>query len=128
LTAQSWYACAENPSYASLWIAEFFTQTIVASFPLPQILIRRLHMPTRKAHARWEGDLKEGKGKVDFGNGAFKASYSFDSRFDNGTRTHPEESHGAAHASCFAMALSLMLGKAGLKPAYVDATALVTVS
>jgi osmotically inducible protein OsmC len=85
-------------------------------------------MPTRKAHARWEGSLKEGKGLVDFGNGAFQAPYSFTSRFENGTGTNPEELLGAAHASCFAMALSLILGKAGLKPDYVDATAHVTVS
>jgi osmotically inducible protein OsmC len=85
-------------------------------------------MPTRKAHARWEGTLKEGKGQVDFGNGTFKAPYSFASRFETGPGTNPEELLGAAHASCFAMALSLMLGKAGLKPEYVDASAHVTVS
>ena len=85
-------------------------------------------MQTRKAHARWEGDLKQGNGQVDFGDGTFKAPYSFASRFENGKGTNPEELLGAAHASCFAMALSLMLGKAGLKPEYVDATALVTVS
>jgi osmotically inducible protein OsmC len=85
-------------------------------------------MPTRNAHARWEGSLKEGKGHVDFGNGAFKAPYSFISRFENGTGTNPEELLAAAHASCFAMALSLILGKAGLAPDSVDATAQVTVS
>jgi osmotically inducible protein OsmC len=85
-------------------------------------------MATRKAHARWEGNLHDGKGQVDFGDGAFKAPYSFTSRFENGAGTNPEELLGAAHASCFAMALSLMLGKAGLKPEYVDATAHVTVS
>jgi osmotically inducible protein OsmC len=85
-------------------------------------------MPTRKAHARWEGSIKEGKGQVEFGNGAFKAPYSFASRFEDGTGTNPEELLGAAHAGCFAMALSLMLGKAGFKPEYVDATAHVTVS
>jgi len=85
-------------------------------------------MPTRNAHARWEGSLKEGKGHVDFGNGAFKAPYSFISRFENGTGTNPEELLAAAHASCFAMALSLILGRAGLAPDYVVATAQVTVS
>ena len=84
-------------------------------------------MPTRKAHARWEGSLKEGKGQVDFGNGAFKAAYSFASRFEDGAGTNPEELLGAAHAGCFAMALSLILGNAGFKPDYVDATAHVTV-
>lgn len=83
-------------------------------------------MPTRKAHARWEGGLKEGKGTVDFGHGAFKGPYSFASRFEQGSGTNPEELLGAAHAGCFAMALSLILGEAGFKPEYVDATAHVT--
>jgi osmotically inducible protein OsmC len=85
-------------------------------------------MPTRKAHARWEGTLAEGKGAVDFGNGAFKGAYSFASRFESGAGTNPEELLGAAHAGCFAMALSLVLGRAGCKPHFVDATAHVTVS
>jgi osmotically inducible protein OsmC len=85
-------------------------------------------MPTRNAHARWEGGIKEGKGQVDFGNGAFKAAYSFASRFEDGKGTNPEELLGAAHAGCFAMALSLILGNAGFTPDYVDATAQVTIS
>lgn len=85
-------------------------------------------MPTRKAHARWEGTLNEGKGTVDFGKGAFNGAYSFASRFDTGGGTNPEELLGAAHAGCFAMALSLVLGRAGFTPDYVDATANVTVS
>jgi osmotically inducible protein OsmC len=85
-------------------------------------------MATRKAHARWEGSLKEGRGQVDFGSGVFKGAYSFASRFEDGKGTNPEELLGAAHASCFAMALSLMLGEAGFTPEYVDATAQVTVS
>src|SRR6187551_1584807 len=85
-------------------------------------------MPTRKAHARWEGSLKEGNGEVDFGNGLFKGAYSFASRFEGGKGTNHEELLGAAHAGCFAMALSLVLGNAGFKPDYVDATAHVTVA
>ena len=85
-------------------------------------------MPTRIAHARWEGTIKEGKGSLDFGNGAVKATYSFRSRFEDGAGTNPEELLGAAHASCFAMALSLILGMAGFTPDYVDATAHVTVA
>lgn len=84
-------------------------------------------MPTRKARARWEGSLKEGKGRIELGNGAFKGAYSFASRFEEGAGTNPEELLGAAHAGCFAMALSLVLGQAGFKPEYVDATAHVTV-
>ncbi len=76
---------------------------------------------------QWEGSLEQGSGQVDFGK-AFKAPYSFISRFENGAGTNPEELLGAAHASCFAMALSLILGKAGFEPNYVDATAHVTVT
>jgi osmotically inducible protein OsmC len=85
-------------------------------------------MSTREAHERWEGSIKAGKGHVDFGDGAFQAPYSFASRFENGKGTNPEELLGAAHASCFAMALSLILGKAGFEPDYVDAVAKVTIS
>jgi osmotically inducible protein OsmC len=84
-------------------------------------------MPTRKAHARWEGTLKDGRGRVDFGNGAFSGAYSFASRFEEGAGTNPEELLAAAHAACFAMALSLVLGLNGFTPDYVDATAHVTV-
>ena len=83
-------------------------------------------MPTRKAHARWEGSLKEGKGEVDFGNGLFKGAYSFASRFEDGKGTNPQELLGAAHAGCFAMALSAELGKAGLVPESLRTTATVT--
>lgn len=83
-------------------------------------------MPTRKAHARWEGSLKQGKGAIDLGSGAFKGAYSFASRFEGGAGTNPEELLGAAHAGCFAMALSLVLGEAGFTPEYVDVTAAIT--
>jgi lipoyl-dependent peroxiredoxin len=84
-------------------------------------------MPTRTAHARWDGSVKTGKGEIDFGNGLFRSEYSFGSRFESGAGTNPEELLGAAHAGCFAMALSLILGEAGFTPDYVDATAHVTV-
>ena len=83
-------------------------------------------MPTRKAHARWEGTIKDGKGTVDFGNGAFKGPYSFGSRFADGAGTNPEELLGAAHAGCFAMALSGNLGKRGFTADNIDASAHVT--
>jgi len=83
-------------------------------------------MPTRNAHARWEGSLKQGKGALDVGSGAFKCAYSFASRFEAGGGTNPEELLGAAHAGCFAMALSLVLGEAGFTAEYVDVTAEVT--
>lgn len=84
-------------------------------------------MTTRKAHARWEGSLEAGSGRLDFGNGTFVGAYSFASRFARGEGTNPEELLGAAHAGCFAMALSLVLGRAGFAPEYVDATAHVTI-
>jgi osmotically inducible protein OsmC len=84
-------------------------------------------VPTRDAHARWEGGLKDGHGEVAFGNGLFSGRYSFASRFEKGDGTNPEELLAAAHASCFAMALSLALGKQGLPADWVEATAHVTV-
>ena len=83
-------------------------------------------MPTRKAHARWEGSLQQGKGAIDLGSGAFRGAYSFRSRFEGGPDTNPEELLGAAHAGCFAMALSLVLGETGFTPDYLDVTAEVT--
>lgn len=82
-------------------------------------------MPTRNAQARWEGTIKEGSGQVTFGG--TKLPYSFASRFENGAGTNPEELLGAAHAGCFAMALSLMLTEAGFPPDALDVTAQVSI-
>lgn len=84
-------------------------------------------MATRKAHARWEGGLKQGAGQVELGSGQLQAAYSFASRFESGKGTNPEELLGAAHAGCFAMALTAMLEQSGYKPEYVDATAEVSI-
>ena len=70
-------------------------------------------MAVRKADAVWTGDLKSGSGEVSLGSGAYKGAYSFQSRFEEGTGTNPEELIAAAHAGCFSMALSASLGKAG---------------
>ena len=83
-------------------------------------------MPTRKADAVWNGNLKEGKGSIKFGSGAYDGQYSFSSRFENGTGTNPEELIAAAHAGCFSMALSAGLGKSGFNPTRVSTTANVT--
>jgi osmotically inducible protein OsmC len=64
---------------------------------------------------------------MEFGSGVFTGAYSFASRFEDGAGTNPEELLAAAHAGCFAMALSLVLGQAGFEPEYVDATAHITV-
>ena len=64
-------------------------------------------MATRQAEAEWSGDLKDGRGTMELGSGAFKGAYSFRSRMEDGAGTNPEELLGAAHAGCFSMALSV---------------------
>jgi lipoyl-dependent peroxiredoxin len=73
-------------------------------------------MPTRTANAEWNGSLPEGKGRMAFGSGAFEGPYSFNSRMEEGPGTNPEELIGAAHAGCFSMALSGVLGAGGHDP------------
>ncbi|HVU27762.1 MAG TPA: OsmC family protein [Verrucomicrobiae bacterium] len=81
----------------------------------------------RKASAIWQGDLKSGKGKISTDSGVLKETqYSFSTRFENGIGTNPEELIAAAHAGCFAMAFSAELGKAGITPEAISATAMVT--
>ncbi|HEX8184470.1 MAG TPA: OsmC family protein [Blastocatellia bacterium] len=82
-------------------------------------------MVTRAGSAVWEGTLREGKGAVKLGSGAYEGPYSFASRFESGTGTNPEELIGAAHAGCFSMALSAGLTKAGFSPKRIATTAKV---
>ena len=84
-------------------------------------------MPTRTGRAIWEGSLQKGTGRISLESGACESSYSFGSRFEAGRGTNPEELLAAAHAGCFAMALSLALGKAGYAPERIDAEARVTI-
>jgi osmotically inducible protein OsmC len=70
-------------------------------------------MATRNGSAEWRGDLQSGSGTLTVGNGVFEGNYSFSSRFEEGEGTNPEELIAAAHASCFAMALSNMLASEG---------------
>lgn len=68
----------------------------------------------RTASARWQGDLKSGKGKISTQSGLLKDStYGFGSRFEDGPGTNPEELIAAAHAGCFTMATTAALTKAG---------------
>ena len=60
-------------------------------------------MATRTASAVWDGTLKQGKGSMKLGSGAFEGAYSFSSRFEEGTGTNPEELIGAAEAGCYSM-------------------------
>ena len=82
-------------------------------------------MAVRHAEATWNGTLKDGKGNMKFGGGAFDGQYSFSSRFEEGPGTNPEELIGAAHAGCFSMALSADLGRAGFTAERVHTQATV---
>jgi osmotically inducible protein OsmC len=62
-------------------------------------------MIIRKSSAVREGSLKDGRGRMKVGRGAYEGPYSFASRFEQGPGTNPEELLGAAHAGCFSMAL-----------------------
>src|SRR5581483_8838903 len=84
-------------------------------------------MPTRSASATWSGDLKTGNGNFKGASGAIQGSYSFGTRFEAAPGTNPEELIGAAHASCFSMALAAGLGKNGFKPESVATTAAVSI-
>lgn len=82
-------------------------------------------MSVREAQARWEGDLRGGKGTMRLSSGAYEGQYSFKSRFEEGPGTNPEELIGAAHAGCYSMAFSNMLSEAGHVPKRVSTTARV---
>jgi osmotically inducible protein OsmC len=84
-------------------------------------------MAARTANALWEGSLQEGRGQMSLGSGAFEGNYSFQSRFGEGENgTNPEELLAAAHAGCFSMALSLVLGEGGNEPESIQTTAKVS--
>ena len=77
--------------------------------------------------AVWHGGLKDGKGAISTKSGALNAyPYGFASRFEGKPGTNPEELIGAAHAGCFTMALSLILGEAGLTAEEMNTKADVT--
>jgi lipoyl-dependent peroxiredoxin len=82
-------------------------------------------MPKRTASARWDGSLQEGSGAMRMASGAYEGPYSFQSRFEEGDGTNPEELIAAAHAGCFSMALSLVLGQAGHEPESIETEATV---
>ena len=81
----------------------------------------------RRGSAAWKGGLKDGKGSITTESGALQAyPYGFASRFEGQRGTNPEELIGAAHAGCFTMALSLILGEAKLVAEQMDTAAEVT--
>ena len=81
----------------------------------------------RSASAHWEGGLKDGKGAISTESGALASyPYGFAARFEGQRGTNPEELLAAAHAGCFTMALSLILGEAKLRAEQMDTSAAVT--
>src|SRR3977135_4193664 len=83
----------------------------------------------RRGSNTWQGGIKNAKGAISPGSGALKSyPYGFASRFEGLPGTNPEELLGAAHAGCFTMALSLILGEAGLTAEKLETTAEVTLA
>src|SRR5688500_6223810 len=83
----------------------------------------------RTGSAAWHGDLKNGKGTTSTGGGGLRdVVYSFHSRFENGSGTNPEELIASAHAACFSMALSKILGDQGQTPQEIRTKASVTLN
>ena len=82
-------------------------------------------MIERKSTAEWSGSLAGGAGVMRLGSGAYEGKYSFGSRFGNEKGTNPEELIAAAHAGCFSMALSLLLGQKGYAPSRIRTEAKV---
>nr|WP_297460119.1 OsmC family protein [uncultured Halomonas sp.] len=81
----------------------------------------------KKGSAEWQGSLKQGKGTVSTESGALKQNpYGFNTRFEGQAGTNPEELIGAAHASCYSMALSLILGEDEFEPESIKTEATVS--
>lgn len=84
-------------------------------------------MNKRSGSATWSGGIKDGKGSISTQSGVLdNTQYGFNTRFENGPGTNPEELIGAAHAGCFTMALSGKLGEAGMTASKLMTTATVT--
>ncbi|WP_074221489.1 OsmC family protein [Rhodovulum sp. ES.010] len=83
----------------------------------------------KKGSATWTGDLKSGQGHLSTESGLLReVPYGFDTRFEGAAGTNPEELIGAAHAACFSMALSMILGEHGATPEEITATSTVTLN
>ena len=82
-------------------------------------------MAQRTADAVWEGGLKDVKGNMKLGSGAWQGAYSFGTRFEEAPGTNPEELIGAALAGCYSMALAAGLGRDGHQPQRIATSARV---
>jgi lipoyl-dependent peroxiredoxin len=91
-----------------------------------EMIMAELH---RRASATWSGDLRKGSGTTSTQSGVLKdTSYTFVSRFENGSDTNPEELIAASHASCYSMALANTLSQQGHVPESISTTAQVTLN
>lgn len=84
-------------------------------------------MPIHRAHAFWQGTLKEGRGEMSLESGGCKGAYTAATRFGEDKGANPEEMIGAANAGCFSMAFALSLEQAGYVPESIDTDAAVTI-
>lgn len=82
-------------------------------------------MAVRTSEATWNGTLKEGHGTMKLASGLYEGPFTYVSRFEDGSGTNPEELIGAAHAGCYSMFLSALLGNNGFPPNRVHTTATV---
>jgi lipoyl-dependent peroxiredoxin len=86
-------------------------------------------MSKHYANARWQGNLVNGKGTYTLKTSGHEGSINFSSRFENDRNaSSPEELIGAAHASCFSMALAHALDQKGFKPEKIETSAEVTLA
>jgi osmotically inducible protein OsmC len=110
-----------GPAHRALTSIAFFARYRAAAiFALPAKTFPQEVFMKKNGSAEWKGSLKDGGGTISTETGVLKnAPYGFKSRFEDGPGTNPEELLGAAHAACFSMALSLMLGQNNLKPDYI---------
>ncbi len=84
-------------------------------------------MAKNTATAKWNGNLKEGDGRMALGGGAFEGAFTFKSRFEDGEGTNPEELIAGALAGCFSMQFSAFLHNEGIESESVATEAVVTI-
>ncbi|MEO7174694.1 MAG: OsmC family protein [Saprospiraceae bacterium] len=83
---------------------------------------------TRQAVAKWQGSGKEGNGTLSTQSGVLaEAQYSYKTRFEDGIGTNPEELIAAAHAGCFTMKISFLLGAKGFVPTSLETDCAITI-
>src|ERR671936_1413848 len=114
-------SCGSTPA------PNIFRRIGVVGTLLVQPTRRSIPMTTTYGSAKWQGGIRDGNGAISTKSGALKDyPYGFASRFEGKPGTNPEELIGAAHAGCFTMALSLILGEAKLTAEQMDTSAEVT--